>query len=78
MTGMRTVEEHARVIAELLQPTPSEPTPLSRSDGLVLAQDLVATIDLPPSISVADHVDVVHGQLLRDAARLMCSPLRTR
>jgi len=48
MTGMRTVEEHARVIAELLQPTPSELTPLSRSDGLVLAQDLVATIDLPP------------------------------
>jgi molybdopterin molybdotransferase len=45
---MRTVEEHARVIAELLQPTPSELTPLSRSDGLVLAQDLVATIDLPP------------------------------
>ena len=48
MTGMRTVEEHARVIADLLSPTPSELTPLARSDGLVLAQDLVATIDLPP------------------------------
>lgn len=32
----------------------------------------------PASISVADHVDVVHGQLLRDAARLMCSGLSTR
>lgn len=29
--------------------------------------------DQPASISVADHVDVVHGQLLRDAARLMCA-----
>ena len=48
MTGMRTVEEHARIIADLLSPTPNESTPLSRSDGLVLAQDLVATIDLPP------------------------------
>ena len=27
--------------------------------------------DLPVSVAVADHVDVVHGQLLRDAARLM-------
>lgn len=26
---------------------------------------------LPASVAVADHVDVVHGQLLRDAARLM-------
>ncbi len=25
----------------------------------------------PASIAVADHVDAVHGQLLRDAARLM-------
>jgi len=25
----------------------------------------------PVSVAVADHVDAVHGQLLRDAARLM-------
>ena len=28
----------------------------------------------PVSAAVADHVDVVHGQLLRDAARLMTAP----
>lgn len=45
---MRTVEEHARVIADLLNPTPATLTPLAAADGLVLADDLVATIDLPP------------------------------
>ena len=30
--------------------------------------------DQPVSVAVADHVDVVHGQLLRDAARLMTRP----
>jgi hypothetical protein len=28
----------------------------------------------PVSAAVADHVDVVHGQLLRDAAKLMTAP----
>ena len=37
-----------------------------------------APANQPPSMSVADHVDIVHGQLLRDAARLMCSGLTTR
>ena len=45
---MRTVEEHARVIAELLSPTMAGPTPLAAANGLVLAQDLPAGIDLPP------------------------------
>ncbi|HYN72075.1 MAG TPA: gephyrin-like molybdotransferase Glp [Nakamurella sp.] len=45
---MRTVEEHARVIAGLLKPTGPESLPLAEAVGLVLAQDLVATIDLPP------------------------------
>lgn len=27
--------------------------------------------DRPASVAVADHVDVVHGQLLREAAQLM-------
>lgn len=45
---MRTVEEHARVIAELLSPMPVEQIALARADGLVLAEDLIATIDLPP------------------------------
>ena len=45
---MRTVEEHARVIADLLGPTPAALIPLAAADGLVLADDLVANIDLPP------------------------------
>ncbi|MET0865265.1 MAG: hypothetical protein ABWZ98_13105 [Nakamurella sp.] len=32
----------------------------------------------PASIAVADHVDAVHGQLLRDAARSMTAGLSTR
>jgi molybdopterin molybdotransferase len=45
---MRTVEEHARVIAGLLEPTGPESLALADAVGLVLAQDLVAPIDLPP------------------------------
>src|SRR6478672_1178018 len=45
---MRSVETHARVIADLLSPTPGDQIPLAESDGLVLDQDLIATIDLPP------------------------------
>jgi len=48
MATMRTVEEHARVIADLLGPTPAALIPLAAADGLVLADDLVANIDLPP------------------------------
>src|SRR6476620_8100273 len=48
MATMRTVEGHARVIADLLSPTPIELIPLAHADGLVLANDLIATIDLPP------------------------------
>ena len=45
---MRTVEEHARVVAGLLEPTGPESLELADAVGLVLAQDLVAPIDLPP------------------------------
>ena len=45
---MRTVEDHARVIADLLSPTPIELDRLAHADGLVLGEDLVATVDLPP------------------------------
>ncbi|HEY5116183.1 MAG TPA: gephyrin-like molybdotransferase Glp, partial [Nakamurella sp.] len=45
---MRTVEEHARVIAGLLAPTGPESLPLADAVGLVLTQDLLAPIDLPP------------------------------
>ena len=34
--------------------------------------------DQPVSVAVADHVDVVHGRLLRDAARLMTAQASNR
>ena len=37
-----------------------------------------STPELPASIAVADHVDAVHGLLLRDAARLMTAGLSHR
>ena len=45
---MRTVEEHREVVAALLPVTPAVDLPLLDAIGLVLAHDLVATIDLPP------------------------------
>jgi len=45
---MRTVQEHARIITGLLSSTPVEQIALGRAVGLVLGEDLVATIDLPP------------------------------
>ncbi len=45
---MRTVEEHARVIAGLLSPMPVVETPLADAVGLVLGGDLLAPLDLPP------------------------------
>ena len=34
--------------------------------------------DQPVSVAVADHVDAVHGRLLRDAARLMTAQASNR
>jgi len=48
MMTMRTVEQHAVVIAELLQSTPVEATTLTAAPGLVLGTDLLAPLDLPP------------------------------
>ncbi len=45
---MRTVEEHRRIVADLLPRTEAVDVPLAQALGLVLAADLVATIDLPP------------------------------
>lgn len=45
---MRTVTQHAQVIADLLQPTPVEATVLRDAQGLVLGEDVRAPLDLPP------------------------------
>ena len=48
MRAMRTVAEHASVLAALLRPTPVEATPLVDALGLVLGRDLLSPLDLPP------------------------------
>lgn len=45
---MRSVDEHAALVAALLPPTPVQQRPLADAAGLVLGADLVATLDLPP------------------------------
>ncbi|MGI5126160.1 gephyrin-like molybdotransferase Glp [Pseudonocardia sp. CA-107938] len=46
-TRIRTVEEHAEVVAELLPPTPVVTVPLGRARGRVLATDVVAAVSIP-------------------------------
>ncbi len=45
---MRSVEEHAHIVSDLLTPSPVVQKGLTDAAGLVLAQDLIASIDLPP------------------------------
>ena len=44
---MRSVEEHARVVAELIRPRPPQTVPLADAAGLALAADVVAPLSLP-------------------------------
>ncbi len=46
--SIRSVDEHRRLVAGLLGPTPVEYRPLAAARGLVLAADLVAAVALPP------------------------------
>ena len=50
---MRSVEEHAKIVSDLLRPTPVARIPLAETAGLVLARDLIAPIDLPPFVNSA-------------------------
>lgn len=45
---MRSVEEHAKVVASLLPPTGAEDIPVGESVGRVLARDVLAPLSLPP------------------------------
>ena len=45
---MRSVDEHRRVVADLLARTHPVELPLAEALGKVLASDVIATIDLPP------------------------------
>ncbi|MGV0793972.1 molybdopterin molybdotransferase MoeA [Mycolicibacterium sp. XJ1819] len=44
---MRSVEEHRRVVADLINPRPAVTAPLADTLGLVLAEDVVAPLSLP-------------------------------
>ncbi len=45
---MRSVEDHARIVAGLVEPAPALTVPLAEADGRILAADLNAPISLPP------------------------------
>ncbi|OBH17004.1 molybdopterin molybdenumtransferase [Mycobacterium sp. E1715] len=44
---MRSVQEHQRVVAELIRPRPAATAALAEAQGLVLAEDVVARLALP-------------------------------
>ena len=44
---MRSVEEHQRVVAEMIRARPAAMVPLAEAQGLVLADDVVAPLSLP-------------------------------
>jgi len=44
---MRSVEEHARIVAALIQPRAADAVPLADAAGLALAGDVVAPLSLP-------------------------------
>ncbi|OBJ57135.1 gephyrin-like molybdotransferase Glp [Mycobacterium sp. 1423905.2] len=44
---MRSVDEHQRVVAEMIRARPAVPVPLADALGLVLSQDVVAPLSLP-------------------------------
>jgi molybdopterin molybdotransferase len=48
MGGMRSVDEHRRIVADLLPRTDPVEMPMAEALGRVLAADIIATIDLPP------------------------------
>jgi molybdopterin molybdotransferase len=62
MTGLRSVTDHARLIASLVRPMPPVTVPLDRARRLVLAADLVASLDLPPFDNSAMDGYVVHAE----------------
>jgi molybdopterin molybdotransferase len=62
MALMRSVENHATLVAGLLSPTAVGPLALGAAVGLVLAQDLIAPIDLPPFANSAMDGYAVRSQ----------------
>ncbi|MBM9466493.1 molybdopterin molybdotransferase MoeA [Nakamurella leprariae] len=65
---MRTVEEHAGVVTGLLHRLPAQLLPLAEARGRVLAEDLVAGLDLPPFPNSAMDGYAVRVSELEDRA----------
>jgi molybdopterin molybdotransferase len=66
--ALRTVEEHRAAVAALLGPTPVEDRPLAAALGLVLAEDVRATIALPPFDNSAMDGYAVRAHDVADAS----------
>ncbi|WP_051613668.1 molybdopterin molybdotransferase MoeA [Rhodococcus sp. UNC23MFCrub1.1] len=58
--SLRTVEQHRRIIAGLISRTPTVLTPLAAATGLVLAEEVTASIPLPPFDNSAVDGYAVH------------------
>ncbi|HZQ33551.1 MAG TPA: gephyrin-like molybdotransferase Glp [Mycobacterium sp.] len=58
---MRSVEAHARVVADLIRPRAAETVALTDAAGLVLADDVVAPLSLPPFDNSAMDGYAVHA-----------------
>jgi len=68
MRGVRTVDEHRAAVAALLEPTPVVELPVAAAIGLVLAEDLRATIPLPPFDNSAMDGYAVRAEDVADAS----------
>lgn len=83
--GLQAVSDTPDGAAATLVRHLSEVGPLGAVDWMITGPQgrihhgrFEAASNQPASVLVADHVDAVHGQLLRDAARLMYSGLPAR
>jgi UTP--glucose-1-phosphate uridylyltransferase len=72
---LRTVDEHLKVILSMLEPAPTQSTPLTGALGLVVARDVRAKVNLPPFDNSSMDGYAVHAASLDGADD---SPVRLR
>lgn len=65
---MRTVEEHQRVVADLITARPAATVGLAEAEGLVLAADVAAPMSLPVFDNSAMDGYAVHAEDVADAS----------
>jgi molybdopterin molybdotransferase len=64
---MRSVEEHQRIVAEMIRARPAVAVPLAEAQGLVLADDVVAGLSLPVFDNSAMDGYAVRAEDIADA-----------